>query len=92
MRWMLVCGYAEWDWMVLTLDYQLSFPSSMYEQYFINSTVDPQPNGLVENSWDSLLADWARYPLVSHSVNWLISSYEPLASLWLVYGCSVMFE
>ena len=47
---MLVCGYAEWDWLALTLDYQLSFLTSMYEQYYIDSTVDPRPNGLGGNS------------------------------------------
>jgi len=50
MRWMLVSGCAEWNLMVLTLDYQLSFPTSMYEEHYIDSTIDPQPNGLVENS------------------------------------------
>jgi len=50
MRWMLVCGCAEWDWMVLTLGYQLFFLISMYEQHYINSTVDPQPNVLGRNS------------------------------------------
>ena len=29
-RWMLECDCAEWDWMVLTLGYQLSFLTSMY--------------------------------------------------------------
>jgi len=32
MRWMLECDCASWDWVVLTLGYQLSFPTSMYEQ------------------------------------------------------------
>ena len=31
MRWMLVFGCVEQNWMVLALDYQLSFPTSMYE-------------------------------------------------------------
>ena len=48
MRWILDYGCAEWDWMVLTLDYQLSFPISMYEQH----DIDPQPNELDENSYD----------------------------------------
>jgi len=49
MMWMLECDSAEWDWMVLTLDYQLSFSTSMYEQYYIDSMIDLQPNELVEN-------------------------------------------
>ena len=61
MRWMVECGCAEWVKIMLTLDYQLSFPTSMYEQYYIDSVIDPQPNELVENSYDSLLADWVRY-------------------------------
>ena len=64
-----------------SLGYQLSFPTSMYEQHYIDSMIDPQPNELVENSWDSLLVDWARYLFVSHSVDWLIGSLEPLASV-----------
>jgi len=35
---------------VLTLEYQLSFLTLMYEQYYINSMIDSQPNELVENS------------------------------------------
>jgi len=81
MRWMLVCGYAEWNWMVLTLDYQLSFPTTMYEQHYIDSTIDPHPNGLVEHSQDSLLADWVRYPLASHSMDYLIGLFEHLVSV-----------
>ena len=50
MRWMLKC---DWDWVVLTLDYQISFPTSMCEQHHIDSMIDPQPNELVENSQDS---------------------------------------
>ena len=50
MRWMLECDCAEWDWIVLTLDYQLYFPTSMYEQHYIDSMIDSQPNELVENS------------------------------------------
>ena len=53
MRWMLKCDCADWDWEVLTLGYQLSFPTSMYEQHYIDSVIDPQPNELVVNSWDS---------------------------------------
>ena len=48
MRWMFDCDCDEWDQMVLTLDYQLSFPTSMYEQRYIDSIIDPQPNELVE--------------------------------------------
>ena len=59
MRWMLDCDCADWDQVVLTLDYQLSFPTIMYEQHYIDSMIDPQPDELVENSQDSLLADWA---------------------------------
>ena len=50
MRWMLVCGGAEWDRMAFTLGYQLSFPTSMYEQHYIDSTVGSQPNKLGRNS------------------------------------------
>ena len=50
MRWMLDCGCAEWDWLVLTLDYQFSFLTSMYKQHYIDLMIDPQPNELVENS------------------------------------------
>jgi len=41
----------------LTLDYQHSFLTSMYEQHYIDLMNDPQPNELVENSSDWLLAD-----------------------------------
>ena len=81
MRWMLVCGCAEWEWMVLTLDYQLSFPTSMYEQHYIDLTVDPPPNVLGRISYDLLLADCARYHFASHSVDWLIGSFDSLASV-----------
>ena len=50
MRWMLEYGYAEWDWMVLTLNYHLSFLTSMYEHHYIDLMTDPQLNELVENS------------------------------------------
>ena len=50
MRWMLDCGCAEWDGLVLTLDYQISFLTSMYEQRYIDSLIDPQLNELVKNS------------------------------------------
>jgi len=46
---MLECDCAERAWMVLTLDYQLSFLTSIYEQYYIDSMIDPQPNELIEN-------------------------------------------
>jgi len=36
MKWMLVYYCDEWDWMILTLDYQLIFPISMYEQHYID--------------------------------------------------------
>ena len=54
-----------------------------------------QPNELVENSYDSLLADWARYPFASHSVDWLIGSFEPLVSVlfaWANLGSSCTFH
>ena len=47
MRWMLECDCADWDWMVLTLDYQLSFPTSMYEQHYIDSTLILSQMGLL---------------------------------------------
>jgi len=35
--------------MVLALDYQFSFLTSIYEQHYIDSMIDPQSNELVEN-------------------------------------------
>ena len=49
MRWMLECDCIEWDWMVLTLDYQLSFPTSIYEHHYIDSLIDPQSNEQLAN-------------------------------------------
>jgi len=46
---MLKCDCADWDLVVLIVDYQLSFPTSMYEQHYIDSMIDPRPNELVAN-------------------------------------------
>jgi len=44
-----MCDCTEWDWLALTLDFQLSFLTSIYEQHYIDSTVGPQPYGLGGN-------------------------------------------
>ena len=75
MRWMLACGCADWDWMTLTLDYQLFFPTSMYEQYYIDS-FDPLQPYKAWLEFLGLVTSWLGKVLLSVSlgelVNWLI--------------------